>query len=326
MSDKPNNLMVAPTMSRVSVIIPSFNCAQFLGRAISSVLSQTYSNYEIIVVDDGSTDRTKDVVAEFGDRIHYLYQPNRGLSSARNLALSKARGEFIAYLDADDMWYPHKLATQVAFLDAHKECGLVHSDVTIIDEADEVIHHRLNQETQRRFPVGYCTLDLLRRCHVYIPTVLERRECIDRVGPFDERLKTAQDYLHWIMVSIAGRAFGYIAEPLTMYRRTAGSLSSSPRRVLEDFVIIFETLNANISLVQRYGQEAVDIVWSRLYTVRRDLAYLDRLECRTGRSVRHIISLMRQWPWRTELYLDLLKAHVPPPMMATLRLFKGKMT
>jgi glycosyltransferase involved in cell wall biosynthesis len=115
-------------MPRVSVIIPTFNCARFLGRAIETALTQTYRDYELIVVDDGSTDETREVVASFGSKLRYLYQPNGGVYSARNLALSSANGELVAYLDADDMWYPHKLDTQVAFLDAHKECGLVHSD------------------------------------------------------------------------------------------------------------------------------------------------------------------------------------------------------
>ncbi len=312
-------------MPRVSVNIPTFNCARFLGRAISTVLSQTYTDYDIIVVDDGSTDGTRDVVFEFGDRVRYLYQPNGGLSSARNLALSRASGEFIAYLDADDMWYPHKLEKQVAFLDAHKECGLVHSDATVINETDEVICYGFNQETRREIPENYCMLNLLRRCHIQIPTVLERRDCIERVGNFDERLKTAQDYLHWIMVANEGRAFGYIAEPLAMYRRTASSLSSNPRRVLEDFVIIFETLAAEKSLVLKYGQEAVDIIRSRLYTVRRELAYLDRLEGWTGNSVRHIVSLVRRWPLRAELYMDLLKACVHPVLAERLRMAKGKL-
>src|SRR2546422_9975530 len=174
-------------MPRVSVITPTFNCARFVLRAIASALAQTYMDYEIIVADDGSTDDTRDVLAHFGTRIRYLYQPNGGLSSARNLALSKASGELIAYLDADDMWYPHKLESQVAFLDVHSECGLVHSDVTVIDELDRVIHSGFNQETRRKVPQGYCLTDLLRRCHIQIPSVLERRQNIELTGPFDER-------------------------------------------------------------------------------------------------------------------------------------------
>jgi glycosyltransferase involved in cell wall biosynthesis len=297
-------------MPRVSVVIPTFNCARYLGGALSSALSQTYGDYEIIVADDGSTDETRELVARFGDAVRYFYRTNGGLSAARNLGLSHAGGEFIAYLDADDLWHPQRLEKQVDFLDAHEECGVVHSDVTIIDETDAVIRDRLNLETGREYPEGDCTLDLLRRCHIQVPTVLERRACIERVGIFDERLKSAQDYLHWIRIALAGMAFGYIAEPLAKYRRTASSLSSNPRRVLEDYVLIFETLLAEGELGPRQGPEALAIARRRLFEARRDLAHLDRLEGRRGSSLRHTLSLIRRWPLRSELYLDLLKASI----------------
>ena len=294
-------------MPRVSITIPSFNCARYLGRAIDSALAQTYADYEIIVVDDGSTDDTRGVLTRFGDKIRYVYQPNGGLSSARNLALAHASGEFIAYLDADDLWYPHRLQTQVAFLDTHPACGFVHSDVTIIDDDDRVIHRAYNAETRRDVPEGYCALNLLRRCHVQVPSVLERRECIERVGNFDGRLKTAQDYLHWIRIALDGMAVGYIPEPLAMYRRTASSLSSSPRRVLDDGVMIFETLLADPAVRRGPGREAVAIARERLYAFRRELAYLDRVEGRRGHALGHTLRLVRQWPLRPQLYADLLK-------------------
>jgi glycosyltransferase involved in cell wall biosynthesis len=309
-------------MTRVSVVIPTYNCARFLRQALKSVLSQTYTSYEIIVVDDGSTDDTRDVVAEFGDRLRYLYQPNGGLSSARNLALMNARGEFIAYLDADDAWYPEKLDRQVSFLDAHKECGLVHSDVTIVDDSGSVIYERFNEETRRRVPEGYCTVDLLQRCHIFVPTVLERRCYIEQVGYFDTRLKTVQDHLRWIMLSSSGSAIGYIPEPLAIYRRTANSLSSSPRRVLEDWLIMFESLAGSRCLVERAGRDAAGIVRRQLYTVRRELAYLDRLDGLKGSSARHIVSLIREWPLRAELYTDLLKACAPARMMSAMRMLR----
>jgi glycosyltransferase involved in cell wall biosynthesis len=293
---------------RVSITIPTYNCARFLGQAIRSALSQTYTDYEIVVVDDGSTDDTREVLAEFGDRIRYVYQPNGGLSSARNLAVSQARGELIAYLDADDLWYPHRLEAGVAFLDAHEECGLVHSDWTMIDETDRVIQPRVNADSGRPFPRGHCTLDLLQRSHIQVPTVLERRECFDRVGTFDPRLKTAQDYLHWIRIAMDGMAIGYVPESLALYRRTASSLSSSPRRVLDDGVIIFETLLTEQTGLRQFGPEAVDLARDRLYHHRRELAYLDRLEGRTTESLGHTLSLVRQWPLRAELYVDLVKA------------------
>jgi glycosyltransferase involved in cell wall biosynthesis len=297
-------------MPRVSVTIPTYNCARFLGQSIATVLSQTYTDHEIIVVDDGSTDDTRQVLAQFNDKIRYFYQPNGGLSSARNLALAQVRGEFIAYLDADDLWYPHRLEVEVAFLDAHPECGLVHSDVTVIDEGDHVLHRRFNAETRREWPEGDCVLDLLRRCHIQVPTVLERRACVERVGTFDRRLKTAQDYLHWIRIAMEGMAIGYVAEPLAMYRRTPSSLSSSPRRLFEDLVIIFEELLADRSLSLKWGEGAVAIARDRLYAARRDLSYLERLEGRGSHSLEHTLDLVRQWPLRPALYVDLLKAWV----------------
>jgi glycosyltransferase involved in cell wall biosynthesis len=294
-------------MPRVSITIPTYNCAHFIERAIRSILAQSYTDYEIVIVDDGSTDNTRVVLAPFGDRIRYIYQANGGLSAARNTALAHAGGELIAYLDADDLWYPDRLERQVAFLDANPGCGFVHSDVTVIDEHDRIIHQRFNAETGRPVPQGPCVLDLLRRCHVQVPSVLERRICVERAGSFHPRLKTAQDYLHWIRIAMSGMAVGYIAEPLALYRRTTSSLSSSPRRVLDDYVMIFEDLLADRISLRRHGAAAIGIAEQRLYAAQRELAYLDRLEGRVSESLRRTMRLVRQSPTAAALYLDVLK-------------------
>ncbi len=312
-------------MPRVSVIIPTFNCAPFLGRALNSVFTQTFTDYEIIVADDGSTDDTQAMVARYGTKINYLYQPNRGPSAARNLALSKASGEFIAYLDADDMWYPHKLERQVAFMDVHQECGIVHSDFTIIDETDRVIRRRFNHEPPREIPQGACIMDLLRRCHIQIPTVLERHECLRKVGQFDERLKGVEDYNRWILLAMEGFEVGYIDEALAMYRWTPGSLSSSQRRMLEGFLRIFEILLHEKSLAACCGERAVEIVRSRIYTHQRDLAYLDRIEGHPEGARRRLLLLIREWPFRTELYVDLLKSVLPPVVAQKVRKLKAQL-
>ena len=114
-------------MPRVSVVVPTYNCARFLGRTIDSALRQTYRDFEIIVVDDGSTDGTQALIAAYEESVRYVYQTNQGASAARNAALSRASGEFIAYLDADDLWRPDKVIRQVEFLDAHSTCGFVHT-------------------------------------------------------------------------------------------------------------------------------------------------------------------------------------------------------
>lgn len=297
-------------MPRVSIMIPTYNCATFLGRAIDTALAQSYTDYEILIVDDGSTDNTRDVVVPYGTKVRYFYQPNGGLSSARNLALSHATGEFVAYLDADDMWCPRKLEAQVAFLDARKECGLVHSEISVIDEDDKVLHLCFNQETRRPVPQGHCLADLLRRCHVQILTVLERRECFGRAGIFDEGLRIAQDYHHWIRVALQGFAIGYLPEPLAKYRWRRGSLMSNQRRLLHDFVRIYETVLAEPQLEQAHGAEMGQIVKAQLYTTQRQLAYLERLECSGAVARQRLRRLIREWPFRLELYVDMAKSYV----------------
>ena len=119
----------------VSVIVPAYNNAHFLPAAIDSILNQTFDNFELIVVDDGSTDNTQAVLAGFGDRLRYVRKANGGPSSARNLGIQMARGQLIAFQDADDLWLPEKLALQVAYFHLHPEVGVVFTDAVRFDAA-----------------------------------------------------------------------------------------------------------------------------------------------------------------------------------------------
>src|SRR3989338_7627565 len=120
--------------SKVSVIIPTYNSAKYLKEAITSVICQTYSNIEIIVIDDGSTDNMKEVVASFGDRIHYRYQENCGAAAARNHGLKLTQGNYIAFLDADDVWKPEKIQKHVNYLYSHPDIAMVLTDMEFINE------------------------------------------------------------------------------------------------------------------------------------------------------------------------------------------------
>ena len=304
-------------MPRVSIIIPTYNCARYIGRALDSVCAQTYKDYEILVVDDGSTDDTKDVVMQYGRKVTYLYQQNRGVSAARNHAILKANGELLAYLDADDMWYPEKLERQVAFLDVHQECGMVHSEMSVINEQDEILHLRFYEETKRSVPQGYCVQQLLTRCHIQTLTVVERRDTFDHVGGFDERLPIAQDYLHWIMIAAEGQALGYLAEPLGKYRWRTGSLIGNHPRLLEDYLRICDILLYEKPIASRHGAECSDILRARSYKVQRELAYLDRVEGRNESARRHLASLIKKRPSQFELYVDLLKTYLPASLFST---------
>jgi len=115
--------MVMETNPLVSVVVPTYNCAHYLAAALDSVLAQTYRPIEVIVVDDGSTDNTADVVCAYAE-VRYLYQPNQGAAVARNIGIAAAQGEFIAFLDADDVWQPDKLSIQVAYMLQHPSVGI----------------------------------------------------------------------------------------------------------------------------------------------------------------------------------------------------------
>ncbi len=123
---------------KVSVIIPTYNREELLCETINSVLAQTFTDFEIIVIDDGSTDNTEQRVSQFGDRIRYLKQENRGVNAARNRAMSLSKGEYIALLDDDDLWKPNKLALQVDILDRFQDLAYVYSNFSIYKSSDRI--------------------------------------------------------------------------------------------------------------------------------------------------------------------------------------------
>ena len=129
------------TTPRVSVVIPTYNYGHLLEQSLESVFAQTYKDYEVILVDDGSTDDTPGIAARYEGRIRYFRKENGGPSSARNEGIRQARGPLIAFLDSDDLWLPHKLAVQTAFADAHPEYGLVYCDMQHVSMAASYTIH-----------------------------------------------------------------------------------------------------------------------------------------------------------------------------------------
>lgn len=209
----------------ISVVIPTFNRRVLVERAIRSVLAQTLSIDEIIVVDDGSTDGTLDhLTALFGDRIRYIRQDNRGVSSARNLGLRNARGRYLTLLDSDDEWMPEKTRAQWEWLEARPDFGMVLCDVV------------------RRFPDG--STELFRR-RTMLPrdgdilesvvlepwlvpaSVMVRRDVVDQIGGFDESLRTAEDLDYHLRIAAHTR-IGLIEAPLVRALRGHDGLSSLP--------------------------------------------------------------------------------------------------
>ncbi len=195
-----------------SVIIPTFNRAVFLREAIDSVLAQTEKDFELIVVDDGSTDGTRELVAEYGDRLRYFFQPNAGASAARNLGIRHATGRFIAFLDSDDLWLPKKLARQVQWMAAHPNLLLCYTDEIWIRRGV-----RVNQKMIHAKAGGWIYPLCLPRCIISPSSVFMRRELFDAAGLFDEQLTVCEDYDLWLRVASRFEV-GFIAEPLIVKR------------------------------------------------------------------------------------------------------------
>jgi glycosyltransferase involved in cell wall biosynthesis len=207
----------------VSVIMPTYNMAKYLPQAIESVLSQTYKKLELHVVDDGSSDSTPDVMKQFfaDDRVKYYRQDNAGVSSARNIGIGAARGEFIALCDADDLWVANKLEVQLPCFEGRPELGVVYSNSSYIDTNNVPL-----KSWQPQRYSGRITDKLLLENFVTSGTSVIRRKCLDDVGLYDTSLRTSEDYDLWLRISVK-YAFLYLNAVTYLYRRWEGQVSIS---------------------------------------------------------------------------------------------------
>ncbi len=212
----------------VSVIIPTFNRSELLGRAIDSVLKQTYCNYEIIVVDDGSTDSTRQMLAAYEDRIRYIYQENAGQSVARNTGIRAARGKWVAFLDSDDIWLPEKLARQVGILSSSNAKVCYTNLIWNSDGAAASMSQVVRENYRDKAEVFDEPFDLLldgSKDRVLVTLVVDR-ELLCRVGCFDERLRYHEDVRLCLRLAFE-TAFAYIPEPLAVIDRRPELLRAS---------------------------------------------------------------------------------------------------
>jgi glycosyltransferase involved in cell wall biosynthesis len=194
----------------ISVIIPTYNRQGFLLQAVESVFKQTVADYELIVIDDGSTDGTGEGLKPYENRLQYIYRENRGVSAARNTGLQAARGDWIAFLDSDDYWLPAKLETQVRFFAENPQA--------LICQTEEIwIRHgrRVNPHKKHRKFSGDIFSPSLIRCIVSPSAVMIRREFLNQIGPFDESLPACEDYDLWLRISCRFPVF-LIEEPLVV--------------------------------------------------------------------------------------------------------------
>lgn len=207
---------------KVSVIMATYNRAEFLPEAVESVLMQEASNLELIIVDDGSTDNTEEVLRPYldDDRVKYFHQENKGQMAASNYGFTLTDGEFICFLDSDNAWLPGKVTAQLDALRSNPDVDIVYGDIVIIDEYG----NEVTKNNMKRFS-GKITPHLLRDNCVSINTAMMRRHCYVDSGGMDVSLEAAADYDLWLRFSIHYK-FLYIPEYYANYRVMAAQIST----------------------------------------------------------------------------------------------------
>ncbi|MEO1669290.1 MAG: glycosyltransferase family A protein [Cyanobacteria bacterium J06631_2] len=222
-------------MPQVSVVIAAYNLMAYLPETIANVLEQTFTDFEVIVVDDGSTDNTAQWVGQVADpRVRLISQANMGLSGACNTGVANAKGEYVAFLDADDLWEKTKLAQQVKILDQQPEISIVSTWVTYMNEAGESTG-RIVQPTAE----GYIWRQMIEVNQIECGSVIMiRRSCFDQVGLFDTNLKSfVQDWDMWLRLALQYQ-FKVIAQPLVYYRQRSSSGSRNLAAMERSFNLV----------------------------------------------------------------------------------------
>jgi glycosyltransferase involved in cell wall biosynthesis len=222
-------------MPEVSVVIPAYNAARYLGEAVESVLAQTFEDLEVIVVDDGSTDDTADVAGGFASRVRCVQQPNSGVSAARNRGIAESDSRYVSFLDADDTWLPEKVGRQVEALGGSPDCRFAYTAFFITDSTLEPL------EVRHGSLVGTLLETLLLHGNVVgASTPLCERELFAEAGDFDPALSQCADWDMWIRVARL-TPFVYLDDALVNYRQHGTNMSNDPRLLEEDSLRVLES-------------------------------------------------------------------------------------
>ena len=294
-------------MPMVSVITPTYNRAHMLKDAIESVLAQTLTDWEHVIVDDGSTDGTAALVQDYvqrDSRIHYLYRTNGGLPAARNAGLAEARSAYVAFLDDDDLFLPDKLKQQVAVMARRPDLGLLYAPVREVHD---------NRDTAKSLPPRLIRTfeELFHGNTPQVSSVLVRRACLDQVGGFDETLRHCQDYDLWLRLA-ARFPFDYLSEPVAVYRRHRTNMSRKLTGILSAQLGIFQRMRD----LQAVGVSA-EAHRCRLATLAYELARAEVDAGQYGQAATHFVQAAR---WRPDIGV-LVRDYQDEASQGTLRKF-----
>jgi len=285
---------------QVSVVIPAYRASRDIADALCSVFEQTFTDFEVIVVNDGSPDAAEldAALLPYASRIACITQRNLGAGAARNAGIRRARGSLVALLDADDRWSPGFLRCQVEYLDAHPECGLVYCDARVT--GDSALAGRRFMETAPSS--GEVTLGglIAQRCNIVLSTVVVRRDVIENAGLFDETLRRGQDFELWLRLAQCGAVIRYQRKVLAERRVRVDGLSGDS----------IAELQRAIAVLERFGRRPDLDARSRTAIRGRLLALADRLEIEQGKrrllegnyaAARFHLSAPRRQPFKLRL-------------------------
>ena len=268
----------------ISVVIPTYNCAGYITQAIESVLSQTNCNYELLVIDDGSTDNTRQVLQPYSHVLRYVYQNNQGVCAARNRGIKLAQGEYIAFLDADDFFLPGKLAAQLAVFKTQPNLGIVHSGWRRVNFQGKTLI-----DVQLWESIPNLTVESWLKWKPVLPSAMMfRRQWLEKVGGFDPQYTVAEDVDLVLRLALAGCQAQWLRQVTVCYRQREESAMTDGLPQARDLTTLVDNffsqpnLPENILLLEkqvRYGT----LVWIAWYLYH------------TGQSDQMIFYLQRAW-------------------------------
>lgn len=262
----------------ISVVIPAYNAERFIADALLSIQEQDYAPIEILIVDDGSSDNTVEVIRQTAPEAHLISQRNAGASSARNKAMQQARGEFICFLDADDGWFPGKIRAQANYLTSHPEVGVVyHNWLVWKPNADGTFSPPAIPATTLPGSIqsensGWLYCQLLLDSIVHTSTVMFRRSLLYEIGYFDTSLKTGEDYDYWLRASRICQIHK-LAGTYSFYRAAPGSLTSSPKLQNNEYNVVIKTINHWGLTGPDNTVQSPELIRQRLFKLAFDFAY-----------------------------------------------------
>jgi glycosyltransferase involved in cell wall biosynthesis len=303
---------------RVSVIIPAYNVASYINETLATVFAQTFDDFEVVIVNDGSpdTEEFERALQPYRERIVYLKQENRGASAARNTGVRAARGELIAFLDADDLWAPNYLAEQLKFM-REFDCDLACADALIFGvsaDAGRSYMDSLMQAAPQEGRVSF--LELVNADRSLITSgVVVRRDLVLQVGLFDEALRNAQDFDLWLRLARHGARLAYQRKVLLSYRSRANSLSGDAINSHQRELRVFDKIEQSYDFTPAERLEVTEVIRRRRALLEYELGKLYLAPgdfARARESFAKASGLQRSWKpglawWLTRLAPGLLR-------------------